>query len=279
MDSPILEASFEFVDILAAERGGGTFEVAGNGGTFEVTGNGGTFEVAEKGGEELGTAAGQQGQTNSGQLLELGTPLTTLTSTDSFNVNGTQSENEFTDETGVDVVNRFSQLQIDQQAKTVGLEHQRCLTNSSNRWNLNDRHPDIFLIKPDFTVVQCHGQGEGFRSFRAESMVPIQYGIFYYEVLLYVHNERSFLGVGAEQLWLRQQRHFLAQQPMRPEHEVFFTLNGRRLDGSSILSVASLPKNLYPCATVYLVDDMLGANFGPKFLYNLADEVGGFSAM
>uniref|UniRef100_A0A183BUQ2 B30.2/SPRY domain-containing protein n=1 Tax=Globodera pallida TaxID=36090 RepID=A0A183BUQ2_GLOPA len=243
---------------------------------------------------------------------QLGTPLTTLTSTDSFNVYDSHSENEFTDETGVDVVNRFSQLQIDQQAKTVGLEHQRCLTHSFNRWNLNDRHPDIFLIKPDFTVVQCHGHGEGFRSFRAESMVPNQYGIFYYEVLLYVHNKRSFLGVGFATKALALDE-FVGQGQMSfgygsngtfwnsnrfvqnkydefsrndivgcglnyASQQVFFTLNGKRIDGTPILSVASLPKNLYPCATVYLVGDMIEANFGPQFLYNLADEVG-FSAM
>uniref|UniRef100_A0A183C6Z0 Homeobox domain-containing protein n=1 Tax=Globodera pallida TaxID=36090 RepID=A0A183C6Z0_GLOPA len=79
MDSPTLEASFEFVDTLTAERGGGTFEVEKNGGTFEVVENGGTFEVeknggtfevVENGGDELG-AADQQGQTISGQLLEI----------------------------------------------------------------------------------------------------------------------------------------------------------------------------------------------------------------
>uniref|UniRef100_A0A914I517 histone acetyltransferase n=1 Tax=Globodera rostochiensis TaxID=31243 RepID=A0A914I517_GLORO len=53
MDSPNSEASFDVVDILAAERGGD-----------------GTFEVEEKGGDELGAAAAQQGQTKSGQLLE-----------------------------------------------------------------------------------------------------------------------------------------------------------------------------------------------------------------
>uniref|UniRef100_A0A183BIV3 ATG11 domain-containing protein n=1 Tax=Globodera pallida TaxID=36090 RepID=A0A183BIV3_GLOPA len=51
MDFPTLEASFDFVDTLAAERGGGT------------------FEVAKKSGDELG-AADQPGQTKSGQLLE-----------------------------------------------------------------------------------------------------------------------------------------------------------------------------------------------------------------
>uniref|UniRef100_A0A183BIV5 Uncharacterized protein n=1 Tax=Globodera pallida TaxID=36090 RepID=A0A183BIV5_GLOPA len=51
MDSSTLEASFDFVDTLAAERSGGT------------------FEVEEKGGDELG-AADKQGQTKSGQLLE-----------------------------------------------------------------------------------------------------------------------------------------------------------------------------------------------------------------
>uniref|UniRef100_A0A183CBS3 Uncharacterized protein n=1 Tax=Globodera pallida TaxID=36090 RepID=A0A183CBS3_GLOPA len=59
MDSPISEASFDFVDTLGAESGGspfevaekgGTFEVAEKGGTFEVEENGGNFEVAEKGG-------------------------------------------------------------------------------------------------------------------------------------------------------------------------------------------------------------------------------------
>ncbi|KAI3416391.1 hypothetical protein GPALN_005923 [Globodera pallida] len=79
MDSPTLEASFEFVDTLTADRGGGTFEVEENGGTFEVEENGGTFEVeknggtfevVENGGDELG-AADQQGQTISGQLLEI----------------------------------------------------------------------------------------------------------------------------------------------------------------------------------------------------------------
>uniref|UniRef100_A0A914HD04 Homeobox domain-containing protein n=1 Tax=Globodera rostochiensis TaxID=31243 RepID=A0A914HD04_GLORO len=51
MDSPTLENSFDFVDTLTAERGGGT------------------FEVEEKGADELG-AADHQGQTKSGQLLE-----------------------------------------------------------------------------------------------------------------------------------------------------------------------------------------------------------------
>uniref|UniRef100_A0A183CJY1 GRIP domain-containing protein n=1 Tax=Globodera pallida TaxID=36090 RepID=A0A183CJY1_GLOPA len=49
--SPFLEASFDFVDTLTAEHGGGT------------------FEVEEKGADEL-EAADQQGQTKSGQLLE-----------------------------------------------------------------------------------------------------------------------------------------------------------------------------------------------------------------
>uniref|UniRef100_A0A183C501 Homeobox domain-containing protein n=1 Tax=Globodera pallida TaxID=36090 RepID=A0A183C501_GLOPA len=51
MDSPTSEASFDFVDSLAAECGGGT------------------LEVGENGGNELG-AANQQGQIKSGQLLE-----------------------------------------------------------------------------------------------------------------------------------------------------------------------------------------------------------------
>uniref|UniRef100_A0A914GTQ1 histone acetyltransferase n=1 Tax=Globodera rostochiensis TaxID=31243 RepID=A0A914GTQ1_GLORO len=57
MDSPTSEASFDFGDILTAERGGGTFKE-----------NGGTFEVEEKSGDELG-AADHQGQTKSCQLL------------------------------------------------------------------------------------------------------------------------------------------------------------------------------------------------------------------
>uniref|UniRef100_A0A914HUG0 Homeobox domain-containing protein n=1 Tax=Globodera rostochiensis TaxID=31243 RepID=A0A914HUG0_GLORO len=51
MDSPTSEASFDFVDTLVAERGGGT------------------LEIEENGGDELG-AADQQGQIKSGQLLE-----------------------------------------------------------------------------------------------------------------------------------------------------------------------------------------------------------------
>ncbi|KAI3413235.1 protein of unknown function (DUF902) [Globodera pallida] len=49
----LLRMGFDFVDILAAECGGGTFEVKEKGG-----------------GDELGAAADQQGQTKSGQLLE-----------------------------------------------------------------------------------------------------------------------------------------------------------------------------------------------------------------
>uniref|UniRef100_A0A183CBS4 histone acetyltransferase n=1 Tax=Globodera pallida TaxID=36090 RepID=A0A183CBS4_GLOPA len=78
MDSPTSEDSFDFVDTLGAESGGGTFEVEENGGTFEVAEKGGTFEVAESGGtfevaekddDQFG-AADQQGQIKSDQLLE-----------------------------------------------------------------------------------------------------------------------------------------------------------------------------------------------------------------
>uniref|UniRef100_A0A914HHP8 histone acetyltransferase n=1 Tax=Globodera rostochiensis TaxID=31243 RepID=A0A914HHP8_GLORO len=60
MNSPSSEASFDFVDTLGAENGGGS---------FEVDESGGSFEVAEKGADQFG-AADQQGQTKSGQLLE-----------------------------------------------------------------------------------------------------------------------------------------------------------------------------------------------------------------
>uniref|UniRef100_A0A914IAY8 B30.2/SPRY domain-containing protein n=1 Tax=Globodera rostochiensis TaxID=31243 RepID=A0A914IAY8_GLORO len=176
------------------------------------------------------------------------------------------------------------------------------LIQPGNRWNLNDRHEEIFLVKPSNCVIaQHHGTKKGFRSVRAESMVARQFGIFYYEVkVLLLRGDSLNIGLATKALPLdecvgRHKNSFSYANKGRfwkdgtvdggnskfgvddvvgcgvnlATRQIFYALNGKRLYTAKAFDC---PMDLFPCVSLEEPGDSVETNFGPNFKFNLADE-------
>uniref|UniRef100_A0A183C5S5 B30.2/SPRY domain-containing protein n=1 Tax=Globodera pallida TaxID=36090 RepID=A0A183C5S5_GLOPA len=175
----------------------------------------------------------------------------------------------------------------------------------NNHWDSEDCHNDLLLLKPDLLKIVCRGKEEFYRSVRAAFAQPQKSGILYYEVkivmaqrnytrdiaiglapkstplnntgvgkyndtyayfddgFIYGHNIGGYggnlnfeagdvIGCGVD----------LARQ------EIIYTKNGRRLNTSNML-VHSV--ELFPAVSLRNPGDIVEANFGPSFKYNMPD--------
>uniref|UniRef100_A0A914H1X4 ZZ-type domain-containing protein n=1 Tax=Globodera rostochiensis TaxID=31243 RepID=A0A914H1X4_GLORO len=171
------------------------------------------------------------------------------------------------------------------------------MVQPSNRWNFNDCHQELFLDQPNFLIVQHRALEKGFRTVRAELAVPNESGIFYYEVKIEVHRG-GFLGIGLATKSLRLDKcvgqhanntyaygsdgTFWGHNVKGCElgivvgcglnmatRQIIYTRNGQRLDTAELLVS---PSKLYACVTLSEPGDVIEANFGPKFKFNIAEE-------
>uniref|UniRef100_A0A914GYG4 B30.2/SPRY domain-containing protein n=1 Tax=Globodera rostochiensis TaxID=31243 RepID=A0A914GYG4_GLORO len=173
----------------------------------------------------------------------------------------------------------------------------------NNHWNSEDCHSDLLLLKPDLLKVVCRGKEEFYRSVRAVFAQPQKSGIFYYEVKI-VMAQRNYtrdiaIGLAPKSMPLNNtgvgkyndtyayfddgfiyghniggyggNLNFEAGDVIGcgvdlARQEIIYTKNGRRLNTSNML-VHSV--DLFPAVSLRNPGDIVEANFGPSFKYNM----------
>ncbi|KAL3072107.1 hypothetical protein niasHS_016282 [Heterodera schachtii] len=171
-----------------------------------------------------------------------------------------------------------------------------------NNWNYSDCHPKLHLIKPNCLKVLCLAKNQndfGGFSVRAKSMVSNYSGFLYFEVKIqqgrnlcvglatklmpldecigrcvgtYAYDSAGiFRTVGAANTKAVKQPKFGAGDIIGcgvqlATRQLIYTKNGERLNTANVFARQN---DLCPCVTLKDNGDMIEANFGPNFKYNL----------
>ncbi|KAL3073991.1 hypothetical protein niasHT_039545 [Heterodera trifolii] len=192
--------------------------------------------------------------------------------------------------------------QMENQIEQLKENSSKC---ENNHWNPEDCHHELFLLKPKLVKIVCRGKDEFYRSVRAKFAQSEKLGIIYFEVKIVMlqRNNTRDIGIGLAPKSVPLNRtgigklndtyaffddgfifghniggyggnaNFRAGDVIGcgidlARHQIIYTKNGERLNTTNML-VHSF--DLFPAVSLRNPGDIVEANFGPLFKYEMPD--------
>ncbi|KAL3073023.1 hypothetical protein niasHT_035299 [Heterodera trifolii] len=186
----------------------------------------------------------------------------------------------------------LEQIKIEEKLNTRNVTHDEMSTFPKNQWSVNKSHSDLFIFKPNYLKAIHRGKTKGFRELFAEVELVPHFGVVYYEIKI-IRNQLTYgsgtIGIGlyGKTVYLYSNGYIFGHNaygfggyPSFAEGdtigcganlttmEIIYTKNGQPFDTTNMFVFET---DFVPIVLIYAPGDIIEANFGSKFAYNLSN--------